>query len=126
MSTSAIRRSVPRHRAMLAALVGAVTLIAGAVQARTLIMATDRAGTLYNATGAGLATVITKHSKDRVIVRAFGGPDAYLPALDKGDYQLSAISSNTAWFNYYGKTKSKRMTRNLRIIQSGAGALQRP
>ena len=87
-------------------------------------MATDRAGTLYNATGAGLATVASKHSKHRVIVRAFGGPDAYMAALNTGDYDLSAISSNTAWFNYNGKSKSKKSTPDLRILRSGADGKQ--
>ena len=116
MLTSVIRRT-----ALLAA---AGALIAGASDARTLIMATDRAGTLFNATGAGIAKVASKHSKHRVIVRAFGGPDAYIHQLNAGEYDLTATSSNTSWFNYHGKTKSKKSTKNLRIIRSGAGALK--
>jgi len=108
----------------VAAMAGVALLIAGAASAKTLIMATDRAGTLYNATGSGIAKVLTKHSKHRVVVRAFGGPDAYINAMDKGEYDLTAISSNSAWFNYNGKTKAKRSTKNLRILRSGSGALR--
>jgi TRAP transporter TAXI family solute receptor len=99
-------------------------MIAGTASAKTLIMATDRAGTLYNATGSGLAKVLTKHSKHRVVVRAFGGPDAYIHAMNKGEYDFTAVSSNSAWFNYNGKTKAKRSTKNLRILRSGSGALR--
>lgn len=123
MPTTNIRHTAHPGLAMAAAL-AAAALIAGSAQAKTIIMATDRAGTLYNATGAAIATVASKHSKHRVIVRAFGGPDAYMAALNAGDYDLSAVSSNTAWFNYNGKTKSKRKTSNLRILRSGSGALR--
>lgn len=109
---------------LLATALGAASLIAGAANAKTLIMATDRAGTLYNATGSGIAKVLTEHSKHRVVVRAFGGPDAYMQALNNGEYLLTAISSNSAWFNYHGKTRSKKKARNLRILRSGAGALR--
>ena len=107
-----------------AAMAGAALLIAGSASAKTLVMATDRAGTLYNATGSGLAKVLTKHSGHRVVVRAFGGPDAYIHAMNKGEYDFTAVSSNSAWFNYNGKTKAKRSTKNLRILRSGSGALR--
>jgi TRAP transporter TAXI family solute receptor len=110
--------------ATVAALAGSTLLLAGVASANTLVMATDRAGTLYNATGSGLAKVLTKHSGHRVVVRAFGGPDAYIHALNTGEYDFTAISSNSAWFNYNGKTKSKRSTKNLRILRSGSGALR--
>jgi len=106
------------------AALGAAALIAGTAGAKTLVMATDRAGTLYNATGSGIAKVLSAHTKHRVVVRAFGGPDAYMQALNNGEYDFTAISSNSAWFNYNGKTKSKKKARNLRIIRSGAGALR--
>ena len=124
MTTTRIHRFAGLRSATFVVAVGTAALIAGTVDAKTLIMATDRAGTLYNATGSGLAKVATKHSKHRVIVRAFGGPDAYIHALNKGEYDLTAVSSNTAWFNYHGQTKSGRSTRDLRIIRSGGGALR--
>ena len=108
----------------IVATVGSAALIAGAASADTLIMATDRAGTLYNASGAGVAKVLTKHSKHRAIVRAFGGPDAFIHDVNRGKYLLTVQSSNTAWFNYHGRTSSKRKAKDLRILRSGAGALR--
>ncbi|MEE8332842.1 MAG: TAXI family TRAP transporter solute-binding subunit [Alphaproteobacteria bacterium] len=113
-----------RPAAALFAMFGACALVAGTASAKTLVMATDRAGTLYNATGSGIAKVLTANSKHRVVVRAFGGPDAYMQALNSGEYDFTAISSNSAWFNYNGKTRSKKKARNLRILRSGAGALR--
>jgi len=124
MSTNDRRPSAATRLAAFAAALGASALIAGAAGAKTLVMATDRAGTLYNATGAGIAKVLSEHSKHRVVVRAFGGPDSYMQALNKGEYDFTAISSNSAWFNYHGKTRSKKAARNLRILRSGTGALR--
>lgn len=124
MSTSIIKRKNNLGLIAAGALAGAVLLITASASAKTLVMATDRAGTLYNATGSGIAKVLTKHSGHRVVVRAFGGPDAYIQAMNKGEYTLTAVSSNSAWFNYNGKTKAKRSTKNLRILRSGSGALR--
>ena len=122
-----ILSTVHHHRftvAGIAAAVGLATLVTGAARAETLIMATDRAGTLYNASGAGIAKVLTGNSKHRVIVRAFGGPDAFIHDVNSGKYLLTAQSSNTAWFNFHGRTRSKKKAQNLRILRSGAGALR--
>jgi len=124
MSSTDIQNSAGPRTAALMAVLGACALIAGTAGAKTLVMATDRAGTLYNATGSGIAKVLSAHTKYRVVVRAFGGPDAYMQALNNGEYDFTAISSNSAWFNYNGKTRSKKKARNLRILRSGAGALR--
>ena len=94
--------------AAILAATGALTLAAGAADAKTLIMALDRAGTLYNASGSGVAKVASQHSGHRVIVRAFGGPDSYFGALNDGKYDFSTVSSSTAWFNYHGKNSATR------------------
>ena len=124
MLSTDIRTSAGRRAATGIAAFGVAALIAGAAGAKTLVMATDRAGTLYNATGSGIAKILSAHTKHRVVVRAFGGPDAYMQALNNGEYDFTAISSNSAWFNYNGKTRSKKEARNLRIVRSGAGALR--
>ena len=112
------------HVAKLIVTTGAIALAAGAVNAKTLTMALDRAGTLYNATGSGIAKVASKHSAHRMIVKAFGGPNSYMEALNDGKYDFSAVSSPTAYFNFNGITKSKKATKNLRLIQAGGGALR--
>jgi TRAP transporter TAXI family solute receptor len=102
--------------------VGSLTL--GTASAKTLLMATDRTGTLYYATGSALSKVLTTKSGHRVVVRAFGGPDSYIHGMNRGEYDFTAVSSNSAWFNYNGKTRSKKKTRDLRLVRSGGGALK--
>ncbi len=106
------------------AVAGAMAVAAGAADAKTLVMALDRAGTFFNASGSGVAKVASQHSGHRVIVRAFGGPDVFMPALDSGKYDFSTVSSSTAWFDYNGKNSAKKEYKNLRIIRSGGGALR--
>ena len=60
--------------ALALAALGLSTLLAGAASAETLIMATDRIGSILNATGAGLAKVATKYSGHGGSIRAFAGP----------------------------------------------------
>lgn len=113
-----------KHTLKTVAVVAAVTVAAGTADAKSLVMALDRAGTLFNAAGSGVAKVVSQHSDDRLIVRAFGGPDAYMEALNEGKYDFSVVSSSTAWYNYMGKNSSNKEMKNLRIIRSGQGALK--
>lgn len=113
-----------KHLGILIAASSAIALTGGTLQAKTLTMALDRAGTLFNATGSGIAKVASKHSGHRMIVRAFGGPDSYMSQLNDGKYDFSAISSPTAYFNFNGRTKNKKSTKNIRLIQAGSGALR--
>lgn len=107
----------------LAAAAAAVAIAAGA-QAKTLTLATDRVGSTFNAIGAGIAKTITEAGKDRVVVKAFAGPDAYLGALQNGDVDLAALSSSTAWTSYHGKNRAKRRYDKLRILRSGEGGVR--
>ena len=113
-----------KHALKSVAALAALTFAAGAADAKSLVMALDRAGTFFNASGSGVAKVASQHSGHRVIVRAFGGPDVFMPAVNDGKYDFSTVSSSTAWFDYYGKNSSKKEYKNLRIIRSGGGALR--
>ncbi len=107
-----------------AAGVATASVMLGAASAKTLLMATDRTGSLYYASGSAVAKVLTTKSGHRVVVRAFGGPDSYIHAMNKGDYDFTVVSSNTAWFQYNGKTRAKKKAENLRLVRSGGGALK--
>ncbi len=108
----------------IAAAAAALAFSATAADAKSLVMALDRAGTLFNASGSGVAKVASQHSEHRLIVRAFGGPDAYMESLNEGKYDFSVISSSSAWYNYNGRNSSKKEMKNLRLIRSGSGALR--
>ncbi|OGA18079.1 MAG: hypothetical protein A3H32_11175 [Betaproteobacteria bacterium RIFCSPLOWO2_02_FULL_63_19] len=106
------------------ALGAAAALLAGSVNAQTATLATDAAGTTYNAVGSGMAKVITAGSKLRVIVRPFGGPDAYLDQLNNNELNFAALSGSTAYLSYNGKNRAKKAYKNLRLLRSGAGGLK--
>jgi TRAP transporter TAXI family solute receptor len=87
-------------------------------------MATDKVGSTFNAIGAGLAKIVTEGGKDRVVVKAFAGPDAYLGALQQGEVDLAALSASTAWTSYHGKNRAKRRYDKLRILRSADGGVR--
>lgn len=104
-----------------------VALTAGLVtqvHAETLTMATDAVGSSFNAIGSGLSKVITEHSPDRVVVKAFAGPDAYLGALQSGEVDMATMSSSTAYVAWQGKNKAKRKYDKLRILRAGEGGVR--
>ena len=88
-----------------------------------LSIATDRIGSLYNALGSGFAKTISQYSKIMVVVRPFTGPDAWLPALDKGEIELGSLSAAIAWYPYnaVGPPYLTPLT-NLRLLRSGKEA----
>lgn len=89
-----------------------------------LSIATDTIGSLYNALGNGFAKTISQYSDVKVVVRPFTGPDAYLPAMDKGELELATLSSLIVWYPYnaMGPPYSAPL-KNYRLLRSGEGAL---
>lgn len=102
----------------------AAAFAAGSISAQTVTLATDAAGTTYNAVGSGMAKMITEGSKLRVIVRPFGGPDAYLDQLNNNELNFAALSGSTAYLSYNGKNRAKKAYKNLRLVRSGEGGLK--
>jgi len=91
----------------------AIGFAATGAAGQTLTLATDAPGSTYNAVGSGMAKVITEGSSLRVIVRPFGGPDAYLDQLNNGEVNLAALSSSTAYVSYHrrqGQTFTSRLS----------------
>jgi len=101
----------------------AIGFAATGAAGQTLTLATDAPGSTYNAVGSGMAKVITEGSSVRVIVRPFGGPDAYLDQLNNGEVNLAALSSSTAYVSYHGDNRAKKEYKNLRVLRSGDGGL---
>jgi uncharacterized protein len=111
-------------------LLGSAALLAltsgglSAAQAKTMTMATDRVGSLFNALGTGVAKTITQAGKDRVIVKAFGGPEAYLRAIENGDVDLAVLSASSAYAAFNGQNKNKTRFTKLRLLRAGEGGLK--
>lgn len=97
---------------------------AGLAQAKTFTLATDRVGSTFNAMGTGVAATITGGGQDRVIVRAFGGPEAYLRPLQDGDIDLAVQSASSAYGAFNGENPQKIRYTGMRLLRAGVGGLR--
>ena len=116
-------RMVLRQAAFLAAALVLFAAGPSSAGAQSLAMATDRAGTTFNAIGAGVAKIVSQHAGINVSVRPFAGPDAWLPSLVRNELQLGAVSAFSAWEFYAEKGGAKSPARNIRLLQAGGGSL---
>lgn len=117
--------SISTNKLLLGTTVLAMTAAgAFAAQAKTLTLATDRVGSTFNAMGTGVAKTITAAGKDRVIVKAFGGPEAYLPAIQNGDVDLAVLSASSSFGAFNGRNRKKIRYTKLRLLRAGEGGLR--
>lgn len=104
-------------------LLAAGALGSGAASAQMVTMAADKAGSTFNTVGSAIATVITEHSKLRVVLRPYSGPLAWAPVVDGGSVDLGVMSANSGYQAFTGKNETKKAFKNLRLLRSGEGAL---
>ena len=97
--------------------------IAWAAVPRSATLATHAVGSLYNAMGTGIATVVSRHTSMNVRVQPFAGPPAWLPSMDTGDTDMGVLTSADAVTSYKGIILYKKPFKNTRILLVG-GVLQ--
>jgi uncharacterized protein len=90
---------------------------------RSATIATHAAGSLYNAIGTGIATVVSRHTPMVVRVQPFAGPPAWLPSMDQGQTDMGVLTSADAVTSYKGVVHYKRPFKNTRVLVVG-GAIQ--
>ncbi len=90
---------------------------------RSATIATHAVGSLYNAIGTGIATVVSHHTPITVRVQPFAGPPAWLPSMDQGETDMGVLTSADAVTSYRGIVLYKRPFKNTRILIVG-GAVQ--
>ena len=110
--------------AALALGAGVLTLTSGIVKAQTMVIATDRQGSLMNKVGTAMAKTITDNSDMRAVVRPFAGPDAYMSSVNKGEIKLCVLTASSVYVEVTGTNKSKKKHTNLRILRSGPNVLR--
>jgi len=104
----------------------ALAVVPGAASAalpRSATIATHAVGSLYNAIGTGIATVVSHHTPITVRVQPFAGPPAWLPSMDQGETDMGVLTSADAVTSYKGIVLYKRPFKNTRILIVG-GAVQ--
>ncbi|MBI4525082.1 MAG: TAXI family TRAP transporter solute-binding subunit [Deltaproteobacteria bacterium] len=106
----------------LAGLMLAVVPVKAAEQ-RSATLATHAVGSLYNALGTGIATVISRHTPMTVRVQPFAGPPAWLPSMNTGETDMGVLTSADAVISYKGIILYKKSYNNTRLLIVG-GVLQ--
>jgi len=94
-----------------------------AAEQRSATLATHAVGSLYNALGTGIATVVSRHTPLTVRVQPFAGPPAWLPSMNAGDTDMGVLTSADAVTSYKAMILYKKPYKNTRILIVG-GALQ--
>ncbi|MBI2359813.1 MAG: TAXI family TRAP transporter solute-binding subunit [Deltaproteobacteria bacterium] len=113
-----MKRSL-RWTALLVAASAFIPLPAQAAMPRSASLATHAVGSLYNAIGTGIATVVSRHTPVVVRVQPFAGPPAWLPSMDKGETDMGILTSADAITSYKGIVLYKRPFKNTRLVIAG-------
>lgn len=108
---------------MLSAFMLVAAPIFAAEQQRSATLATHAVGSLYNALGTGIATVVSRHTPMTVRVQPFAGPPAWLPSMNTGETDMGVLTSADAVTSYTGTILYKKPYKNSRILVVG-GVLQ--
>src|SRR3989338_1175299 len=90
-----------------------------AAEQRSASLATHAVGSLYNAIGTGIATVVSRHTAMTVRVQPFAGPPAWLPSMDSGETDMGVLTSADAVTSYKGVILYKKPYKNTRILLVG-------
>ncbi len=107
----------------LGAALAAAPVLATAELPRSATVATHAVGSLYNAVGTGIATVVSRHTPMTVRVQPFAGPPAWLPSMNEGNTDMGVLTSADAVTSYKGIVTYKRPFKNTRVLVVG-GAIQ--
>ncbi|MEE8434178.1 MAG: TAXI family TRAP transporter solute-binding subunit [bacterium] len=123
MANLTVPKKVARRSAAILLTLGLAAGAAWADVPRSGTLATHAVGSLYNALGAGIATVLSRHSGMLVRVQPFAGPPAWLPSMNTGATDMGVLTGADAVTSYKGIKLYKRAFRNTRLLLVG-GALQ--
>lgn len=120
MTTHFSTRALRHARTALIAAAAAALPAAPALAQKTVVLGTDRVGSIVNASGGTIGKLISQHSPITVRVRAFAGPEAWLPELDAGRIQLG-VHFAASFYLAFNHVDTKLHTKNIRIIRSSRG-----
>jgi TRAP transporter TAXI family solute receptor len=114
--------AISRSGVLMGLLTSIAVGLSPAASAQSVSFGTDSIGGISNTVGNAVAKVVSQHSALNVRVRAYGGPEIWLPQLDEGRIHFGAHFSATAWLSYK-KIDTKVQTPNLRLVRAGAATV---
>lgn len=86
---------------------------------QSVTLATHAVGSLYNALGTGLASVLSRRSGFLVRVQPFAGPPAWIPSMEAGETDMGLVASPDVVFASKGTVLYKKPYKNPRILVVG-------
>lgn len=94
----------------------AAVLAAGPAAGQTLAIGTNPSGSLAYMTGAMIAKVTTESAGLQTRVLPQGGPPVTIPALERGEIEMSISESMTAAFAYRGEVIFNQPQKSVRVV----------
>lgn len=102
---------------VIAAFVAGIVVASSASAQKTYVFGTNPQGTLFYATGAAIAKVLTQHSDVKATVQPTGGSSTYLPMVDRGEMDFGfANVAESQWSHFGTGTFQGRPNPNLNLI----------
>lgn len=95
-----------------------------AMAADTLIMGTNKIGTLYQATGAGAAKIMNQHSGVRVAIRAHNTAGQFVRGVGRGELQFGTSTGTGVWLARTAQANFKKKYTDLRLLRASGPALR--
>ncbi len=85
----------------------------------TIGIGTHAVGGAYHASGTGVAALISNKTKIRAVVQPFGGPNTWMPLMEKGELELGLLSGFDAAASYAGVLGWIKPYKNERLVLRG-------
>jgi TRAP transporter TAXI family solute receptor len=87
---------------------------------KMLTIGSPPVGQSYQVCATGIAAVLTKHTKMKVLNKPMSGAGEYLPMVNNGSIDLSMTNGNEVYWGFVGDPRiSEEPLENLRLIRHG-------
>ncbi|MBI2953087.1 MAG: TAXI family TRAP transporter solute-binding subunit [Chloroflexi bacterium] len=77
------------------------------------------AGSSFNSVGQGLAKVASDRSPIKVMLKAYAGPTAWMPLMEKGELELGLVPATDAGWAYESGATFPTRNKNFRLLLRG-------
>lgn len=87
---------------------------------KMLTIGSPPVGQSYQVCATGIAAIMTKHTKMKVLNKPMSGAGEYLPMVNNGSIELSMTNGNEVYWGFVGDPRiSEKPLKNLRLIRHG-------
>jgi TRAP transporter TAXI family solute receptor len=120
--TTLVPRTIAKFIGAASVASAALAFSTGPAAAQAVALATDAIGGITHTIGSAVAKIATQNSDLNVRIRAYGGPEIWMPQLDEGRISFGAHFAATTWLSF-NKIDTKVKTDNIRLVRAGAATV---